>query len=143
MAVIAAAVALGSFAQVQAGPMEKMDTNKDNVITKDEFKGKEGRFLKLDTNGDGKLTQDELRAGHRNKNERQEKKRERVQDPDAFFTKMDKNSDGMIDTTEFENKHFAAFDRDKNGSLSKDEVKAMPRFLTPEQRKETGENTMV
>ena len=53
---------------------EKFDTNKDGVITQEEFldQAKE-RFSTMDANGDGKVTKDEAQAAH-------EKMREKFKD---------------------------------------------------------------
>lgn len=44
---------------------EKMDTDSDGIVTKDEFmKKSEEHFAKMDTNGDGKVTKEEAKNQH-------------------------------------------------------------------------------
>ncbi|MBO0800107.1 MAG: hypothetical protein J2P31_14900 [Blastocatellia bacterium] len=44
----------------KGGAMERMDTNHDGKISRDEWKGKPENFAKIDKNGDGFITKDEL-----------------------------------------------------------------------------------
>lgn len=59
---------------------EKADTNKDGVVTKEEFRAQSDKFFaKLDTNGDGKITkqeQEEAHAKFKQKREEHRAKRE-------------------------------------------------------------------
>jgi EF hand len=52
-------------------PFERLDTNDDGVITKDEAITKcVERFEKMDANGDGKITKDEGRKVRENRGEK-------------------------------------------------------------------------
>ena len=42
--------------------MERLDTNRDGVITRSEFKGSPERFSMMDSNGDGKVDGAEMKA---------------------------------------------------------------------------------
>ena len=45
---------------------DKADTNKDGVVTKEEFRAHSDKiFAKLDKNGDGKITKEERDAAHK------------------------------------------------------------------------------
>lgn len=61
-----------------AMPMfEKNDTNKDGVISKEEYmKSQEEHFAKLDKNGDGSISKDEMNAV---KKKWAEKRKERIE----------------------------------------------------------------
>lgn len=56
--------------------MEKLDTNADGVISKDEFMAKhEEHFSKMDADGDGSVTGDEMKAAHQAMKEKWAEKR--------------------------------------------------------------------
>jgi Ca2+-binding EF-hand superfamily protein len=83
-------------------------------------------FDKLDTNKDGYITQDEMKqareAWHGKRGDMKEKM-------DARFKEADANGDGQLSLDEVQAKmprlsdRFTALDTDKNGLLSKDELK--------------------
>lgn len=99
--------------------MAKADTNGDGVITQDELKASEEKMraehlAKLDTNHDGKVSPEERKAAF-------EKFAE------ARFAKLDKNNDGALSKDEVGDKRWerlSVADADKNGSVTKDEIKA-------------------
>ena len=99
--------------------MAKADTNGDGVITVDELKAGEEKMraehlAKVDTDHDGKISPEERKAAF-------EKFAE------ARFAKMDKNSDGALSKDEVGDKRWerlSVADADKNGSVTKDEIKA-------------------
>ena len=99
--------------------MAKADTNGDGVITIDELKAGEEKMraehlAKVDTDHDGKISPEERKAAF-------EKFAE------ARFSKMDKNSDGALSKDEVGDKRWerlSVADADKNGSVTKDEIKA-------------------
>jgi hypothetical protein len=62
---------------------ERVDANKNGVISKDEMKGR-GRFQKADANNDGQVTAAEAQAKS-----------------DAWFKTLDKNNDGAVTKEEF------------------------------------------
>ena len=49
------------------GRIIQMDTNNDNQISRDEWKGEPKRFDRLDVNRDGVITREELRSIRRNR----------------------------------------------------------------------------
>src|SRR5262245_41931255 len=49
------------------GRIIQMDTNNDNQISRDEWKGEPKRFDRLDVNSDGVITREELRSIRRNR----------------------------------------------------------------------------
>ncbi len=96
----------GRRAGKQAGKLKKMDANQDGQITLDEWKGRDGGFQKLDRNNDGTISREEAAAGRQQIGKRQLKKMDTDRnrqitrsewsgDPEAF-TRMDKNSDGIL-----------------------------------------------
>lgn len=98
--------------------MGKADTNNDGVITVEELKAGEEKMraehlAKVDTDHDGKVSPEERKAAF-------EKFAE------ARFQKMDKNNDGALSKDEVGDKrweHLSVADTDKNGSLTRDELK--------------------
>jgi hypothetical protein len=99
--------------------MGKADTNGDGVITVDELKAGEEKMraehlAKVDTDHDGKVSPEERKAAFQKFAEER-------------FAKMDKNNDGALSKDEVGDKrweHLSVADADKNGSVTKDEIKA-------------------
>jgi Ni/Co efflux regulator RcnB len=74
MICIAAAACLASPAAAAAQGrsntrFEGMDTNRDGVITRNEWRGNDRSFRNHDWNGDGRLTGDEIRVGAQRAND--------------------------------------------------------------------------
>ena len=98
--------------------MGKADTNADGVITVEELKAGEEKMraehlAKVDTDHDGKVSPEERNAAF------EKFAQER-------FAKMDKNNDGALTKDEVGDKrweHLSVADTDKNGSLTRDEIK--------------------
>jgi peroxiredoxin len=63
--------------------MERLDTNRDGVITKDEFKGSPERFSMMDHNGDGKVDGAEMTA-MQNRMQRSNRQGDNRRGPDVF-----------------------------------------------------------
>lgn len=59
------------------GPMAKVDTNGDGVISMDEHLAvAKDRFGKIDTDGDGALSREEIRAGKENRRSAMKERRQ-------------------------------------------------------------------
>jgi Ca2+-binding EF-hand superfamily protein len=91
----------------------KLDGNKDGVLTGTEYK----KVEQYDADKDGKVTIDEFHAG-----KKADWKAKIEKKSDNLFGEADVNKDGVLTGTE--TKKFAAYDADKDGSISKDEFKA-------------------
>ena len=99
--------------------MGKADTNGDGVISVEELKAGEEKMhaehlAKVDTDHDGKVSPEERKAAFEKFAEER-------------FAKMDKNNDGALSKDEVGDKrweHLSVADADKNGSVTKDEIKA-------------------
>ena len=93
---------------------DKLDTDKDGAVSRDEFMAAQAlRFQALDKNKDGAVSKDEYTAGNRNQERRAK-----------WFEQMDTNKDGKVEKTEWDtaqDKHFAARDKDKDGKWTKGE----------------------
>ena len=131
IAAIAAASVVGSATLVAAsgddhghrkGPnfsIEAMDTNGDQMISKDEIAAyAKARFDQVDTNDDGKLSADEM-AAHGEK---------------EMTKRMDVDDDGMLSFDEMQakqqkrmNKMFSRLDANEDGMLSAEELEKMKR----------------
>lgn len=98
--------------------MGQADTNADGVITVDELKAGEEKMraehmAKVDTDHDGKVSPEERKAAFEKFAEER-------------FQKMDKNNDGALSKDELGAKrweHLSVADTDKNGSLTREELK--------------------
>jgi Ca2+-binding EF-hand superfamily protein len=83
-------------------------------------------FDKLDLNKDGYLSQDEMKQAHDNRHQMHGDMKEKME---ARFKEADANADGQLSLDEVQAKmprlaeRFTTLDTDKNGLLSKDELK--------------------
>ncbi|MGA8516272.1 MAG: calcium sensor EFh [Burkholderiaceae bacterium] len=111
---------------------EALDTNKDTLISRDEAKGHRflvNKFDAIDINKDGFLSRDELvafRAAH--KGQRGEHGKRGMHEGKGRAS-LDTNNDQLISRSEAKGhqrleKHFDAIDSNKDGQLSRDELKA-------------------
>jgi hypothetical protein len=107
--------------------IERMDTNQDGKISRDEWRGDAEVFKRLDTDNDGLLSrediQSQMRAGRRGG-------RGKGMGPggrggNGARAKMDQNKDGQISREEWTRKPeaFDRLDQNKDGALTRDELK--------------------
>ena len=108
---------------------QKLDTNRDGVISKAEFNAFNARhFKKLDTNNDGKLTPEELQGGHK----QEMGHGDGTTHLDQRFQAADVNKDGGLDREEASNmpmlsQYFDEVDANKDGKVTRQEyLDAMP-----------------
>ncbi len=137
-----------------ANSFEKLDTNKDGVITLEEAKAAHSAaFTKMDSNRDNFLTKEEIKAFHE-----AQKQEGMANKQNEHFKKMDADNNGSISKTEFDNAHnkmqserkdklkakieeaqnrrFDAFDKNKDGVVSRDEMRTEgTRSIRPEGHK--------
>jgi EF hand len=121
------AVVLASAATAQAQMrFQGMDTNKDGVITRSEWRGNDTSFRNQDWNGDGILSGDEVRTGARRQaNWSQDWNRDgRVDNLDSQisqrFRGYDMNSDNRVGRSEWpgDARLFTRLDTSRDGYLS-------------------------
>ncbi len=117
-----------------------MDANGDGVISRAEFDAfNSGRFDKMDSNKDGLLTMDELNAGH--KMVTGNTGNSVTSHLDMRFNAADKNHDGGLDREEAANMPmlsmwFDEVDANKNGKVTRQEYfNAMPLLHKAKQDK--------
>ena len=122
---LAAAFAVSLAAPALAAPdgpargermFERLDANKDGVLTADELGARVERLMEADANKDGKLTKAEIRDFHEARMAEHEKRR---------FP--DENGDGVVSRSEWSKSRDAAFDEldaNKDGKLTREELEA-------------------
>jgi hypothetical protein len=97
------------------GHFDKLDQNKDGVVTAQEFEAHAlARFDEGDANKDGKLTPEERKAQH------ERRMRE-------HFADRDENGDGVLDREELDRmpeEVFKRLDTDNSGTLTPEELRA-------------------
>ena len=98
--------------------MKRLDQDKDGKLSRVEFKADvEERFDKLDKNKDGFLDLEELK----------DLKRPHNPDPERILKDLDANGDGSLSKEEARGPlkdHFDRADKDADGKLSLEEIKA-------------------
>jgi len=99
---------------------QEMDTNRDGVITRDEWRGSDRAFRNQDWNGDGVLSGDELRVGAR----RPPRDVAGTSGRQDRFTALDTNGDGYISRSEWRGNGtvFNALDANGDGVLTRREA---------------------
>jgi hypothetical protein len=110
--------------------IERMDTNQDGKISRDEWRGDAEVFKRLDTDNDGLLTrediQSQMRAGRRGgRGVRNGRVGPGGRGGNGARAKMDQNKDGQISREEWKRKPevFDRLDQNKDGVLTRDELK--------------------
>lgn len=101
--------------------MQYFDTNKDGVVTRDEFEASmNARFRNMDSDHDGLVSMTEFRDYLQ---------RRRLEHKQARLKRMDSNGDGQVSKAEYiayqtklADARFIHLDRNHDGSLSADEL---------------------
>lgn len=105
-----------------AAKFAQMDKDKDGDLEMIEWRNA-AAFKAADANKDGKVSKDEFLAYH----EKMMNQGAATHDMSANFAKIDTDNDGTISSDEIEawaHALFTAYDKNKDNSLSKDELKA-------------------
>ena len=91
---------------------QKLDRNKDQFLTANEWKGDLQTFLNLDCNKDQVLSRDEFVFADCHIDKRE-----------MAFRELDRNCNGVIEFEEWKDSqgNFYRLDRDRNGSISRNE----------------------
>ncbi len=106
-----------------------MDQNGDELISMDEFKGRQNRmFEEADSNQDGSLTIDELQAYMQvrvaeHAKEREQEHSEMQSRMAQHFAEMDTNNDQSITAEEAKSAAFNRMDKNGDGFIAADEMK--------------------
>jgi Ca2+-binding EF-hand superfamily protein len=122
---LAAALATGAIAAGAGGHGERMlqrlDLNQDGAITLDEASAVRAvRFLHWDSDGDNAITEAEMLTAAQARMARRIAK---------MFARMDRNGDGRVERSEFDDHgaaRFARLDTDGDGRVSGEEIRARP-----------------
>ncbi len=114
------------------GPMfDRFDTDKDGRLSKDEMRaGIDKVFTEADTNKDGFVSKEEMTAQHKAMHQKMhERMRDKMQER---WKAADKDGDGALSKAEVDaakmhhlSRDFDKLDKNKDGKLSSDEVRAM------------------
>jgi Ca2+-binding EF-hand superfamily protein len=93
---------------------QRLDTNRDGKISREEWRGRAEGFAKLDTNADGFLTPEEMQAGRfqrdgsarrgprmMDQNHDRQVSRDEWKGPAEVFDRLDTNHDGSLTREEF------------------------------------------
>jgi len=134
---ILAALLLGfvplSAAQALGAPgqriLQRLDTNGDGAISKDEILAARQRiFKRLDRNGDGVIDEKEIDTARQAIEDRAEAAEARVGNR---WRRMDRNGDGKVTEDEFQASTplFDLADKDGDGKLSADEIAAIRKIV--------------
>jgi Ca2+-binding EF-hand superfamily protein len=128
-AVCALPFALTTAADAQGNRFSGMDSNRDGMITREEWRGSDRSFQVHDWNGDGRLSGDEVRPGARRSGSYQDDDfdppaaaRSRYWN-DTAFADLDHNRDGRLSRSEwhYDAASFFRSDRNRDGLLSRAE----------------------
>jgi hypothetical protein len=122
---LAAAIVAGATSAHAQMRYQAMDTNRDGVITRSEWRGTERAFRNDDWNGDGVLSGDEVLTGARRQNWSQDWNRDgRVDNLDSQisqrFRGYDMNSDNRVARSEWPGNQplFTRLDTSRDGYLT-------------------------
>ncbi|MCD6360951.1 MAG: EF-hand domain-containing protein [Armatimonadetes bacterium] len=107
--------------------LERLDTNKDGKISKDEFPGRDEVFDRIDANGDGFITEDEAAAIGNRRGGGQRGQMDPAQRWQRMLERQDTNKDGKISKDEFPGRDevFDRIDANGDGFITEDEAAAM------------------
>ena len=104
----------------------ELDTNRDGVVSRSEWRGSERAFRVRDWNGDGVLSGEEVRMGAYPPDDSIEAQDFRMPVDDRFDY-LDTNNDGRISEREWDGSltTFDRFDRNRDGWISRSELGAV------------------
>ncbi len=122
------------------GPMfDRFDTDKDGRISKEEMRaGTDKIFAEADTNKDGFVSKEEMEAHHKAMHDKMRgAMRDRMQER---WKAADKDGDGSLSKAEVDaakmthlSRDFDKLDKNKDGKLTPDEIRAMMPEHMPKQ----------
>ncbi|PBB24222.1 MULTISPECIES: EF-hand domain-containing protein [unclassified Mesorhizobium] len=109
--------------------LQRLDTNGDGAISKDEMLAARGRlFKRLDRNGDGVIDENEIETARQAIDDRALAAEARLGNR---WRRMDRNGDGKVTESEFQASTplFDLADRNGDGRLSADEIAAIRKIV--------------
>jgi Ca2+-binding EF-hand superfamily protein len=109
--------------------LQRIDTNGDGVISKDEMTAaRERLFKRLDRNGDGVIDEKEMESARQAIKDRAEVAQARLGNR---WRRMDTNGDGKVSEQEFASSMplFDLVDRNGDGRLSADEIATVRKLI--------------
>ncbi|OBQ71001.1 EF-hand domain-containing protein [Mesorhizobium erdmanii] len=109
--------------------LQRIDTNGDGAISKDEMTAaRERLFKRLDRNGDGVIDEKEIESARQAIEDRAEVAQARLANR---WRRMDANGDGKVSEQEFASSMplFDLVDRNGDGKLSADEIATVRKLL--------------
>ena len=109
--------------------LQRLDTNGDGAISKDEMlAARERLFKRLDRNGDGAIDEKEIETARQAIEDRAQATEARLGNR---WRRMDRNGDGKVTENEFQASTplFDLADRNGDGRLSADEIAAIRKIV--------------
>ncbi|TSE03864.1 signal transduction protein [Mesorhizobium intechi] len=109
--------------------MQRIDTNGDGAISKDEMRAaRERLFKRLDRNGDGVIDEKEIDSARQAIEDRAEAAQARLGNR---WRRLDTNGDGKVSEQEFDSSMplFDLVDRNGDGRLSADEIATIRKLI--------------
>jgi hypothetical protein len=112
----------------------RLDKDNDGKISQSEFDGPDEHFTMFDVDGDGYLIITEIPSGPPQQGQQQGKQQPPQQGQQSgnsatsFVTRLDKDNDGKVSSTEFDgpSQAFTELDKNSDGYLSSDEAPTGP-----------------
>jgi len=131
----------GREAPTAADFVKRLDKDNDGKVSKSEFDGPAEHFSRLDKNSDGYISKDEAPAGPPPGGQQvggqqggpqgggpQGQQSQSASSATDFVTRLDKDNDGKVSSSEFDGptEHFSQLDKNSDGYISEDEAPTGP-----------------
>jgi|TARA_B100000530_G_C15805335_1_gene427309 Ca2+-binding EF-hand superfamily protein len=115
----------------------ELDSDEDGLISRDEFRlPNDRRRQRMDINGDGSISQEEVVQHHAEADARQDERTAKRREKAAErFNEIDVDGDGSVTTQEAEDHAFTKLDKDRDGYISRQELRQKARKKARQERR--------